>query len=416
MSLRAISGEDTIELIRRHRRHGWLRKQRRPFQSSPSGLIEDDEAGPAQAARSWRPCHTDAVGNWRVACRRPRQRGPAAVLRWLSAGAGMFAAAATLRPRSVGLAGTPGFLHVVALRGMAALGFAGVALAGLATLTMPGRGRPSIRIAFSGVCAAVAAAHAATVIHRGWAGRDRPGPTDLVVVSFNTERMRATAAQVTRLVLDSGADVVVLLETPRAAARAIVESLTTIGHRFDHFVGTDGLDPADTTVLLVRHTLGPYRQTAAPFMLHGAVRVEPVDAEETVVQRPVLVAVHPGAPVPAVGFAAWRRYVAAALALGQQNAPVIVAGDFNTTLDQSPLRDLGRLMDCAAAVGRGAEGTWPSWLPVALAAPIDHILVSRGDFTVVGTSTLRVGRSDHRALMAKLALTVREDRLIGSAR
>ena len=86
--------------------------------------------------------------------------------------------------------------------------------------------------------------------------------------------------------------------------------------------------------------------------------------------------------------------------------PVILAGDFNATLDHAAFRrqlDLG-YVDAASQVGNGLEPTWgpgPNWRPALLA--IDHILVSR-QCAVLTTSTHVLPGSDHRAVYAEIRL------------
>ena len=86
--------------------------------------------------------------------------------------------------------------------------------------------------------------------------------------------------------------------------------------------------------------------------------------------------------------------------------PVILAGDFNATLDHWALRRLLRLgyVDAASQVGNGLSPTWgpqPGRRPALLA--IDHFL-DRWRCTVLSTSTHVLPGSDHRAVYAELRL------------
>jgi endonuclease/exonuclease/phosphatase (EEP) superfamily protein YafD len=85
---------------------------------------------------------------------------------------------------------------------------------------------------------------------------------------------------------------------------------------------------------------------------------------------------------------------------------VVLAGDFNATLDHAQLRRFLRLgyVDAASQVGRGLVPTWgpePNGRPAMLA--VDHVLVDRR-CAVLTTSAHRVPGSDHRALYAELRL------------
>jgi endonuclease/exonuclease/phosphatase family metal-dependent hydrolase len=84
----------------------------------------------------------------------------------------------------------------------------------------------------------------------------------------------------------------------------------------------------------------------------------------------------------------------------------VLAGDFNATLDHSGLRRLIRTgyRDAAATVGAGLAGTWGPYdgdpIPPVT---IDHVLVDRR-VRVRSVSVHRVPGSDHRAVLAELAL------------
>ena len=82
------------------------------------------------------------------------------------------------------------------------------------------------------------------------------------------------------------------------------------------------------------------------------------------------------------------------------NAPVILAGDFNTPRDSvhfAPLR--ARFVDTFEAAGAGLGDTWP--LPVPILS-LDQIWVSR-TLRVVRCEVFSSWLSDHRAVLADLA-------------
>lgn len=85
--------------------------------------------------------------------------------------------------------------------------------------------------------------------------------------------------------------------------------------------------------------------------------------------------------------------------------PVIVAGDFNATVDHAQFRALlhDRFEDAASATGAGYLPTYPNdrwWGPVIA---IDHVL-ERGPVYPDSVSTLDVPGSDHRALLVRTYL------------
>lgn len=317
------------------------------------------------------------------------------------------AGAASVQPDAIGLSRVPVLLHALSFRAVTAVGLAttglGVVLA--ARLRSNDRSVPVQRFAAGGVLLLAAAAHGAILVRRGWAKPGSGGQADLVVVSLNTLNGEATPDQIAAVVraelAAADAVMVALPETPERLAHRLAASLAAAGHPVQAFATTaDPANPLSTTSLLISERLGPYRQVAAPTMWLGAAVAEPVDGA-----GPVLAAVHPGAPMPDVGFGRWHSDVTSAVGISRDHAYSVVAGDFNTTVDHAMMRHLEPSVDAATVAGRGAEGTWPAHFPAPLAAPIDHVLL-QGGMTVLGSRTVRVGASDHRAVVVRLRLAV----------
>jgi endonuclease/exonuclease/phosphatase family metal-dependent hydrolase len=125
-----------------------------------------------------------------------------------------------------------------------------------------------------------------------------------------------------------------------------------------------------------------------------------------------LVCVHTPSPKPLWNqhaTARWNGELAALPAPG--GPPLILAGDFNATLDHAQFRRLLHRghFDAASQAGNGLTPTWglrAQRRPAVLA--IDHILVD-AQCAVLGTSAHRLSGSDHRALFAKLRLPAPSD-------
>ncbi|MEV7226555.1 endonuclease/exonuclease/phosphatase family protein [Polymorphospora sp. NPDC051019] len=116
--------------------------------------------------------------------------------------------------------------------------------------------------------------------------------------------------------------------------------------------------------------------------------------------------VHPAAPYALSVIDDWRTDLAAQPVATPDGPLRVLAGDFNATLDHAPLRDLidTGYVDAAAARGAGLLGTWGPYdgdpiPPVA----IDHVLVDRR-IGVRAVAVHPVAGSDHRAVLAELAL------------
>ncbi|GGL85650.1 endonuclease/exonuclease/phosphatase family protein [Nakamurella endophytica] len=330
----------------------------------------------------------------------PRTSRAARIAAWVLLVPVLAVAAATVDPAALGLSTTPGFLHLVPFRLAAGIGALAVGLVFAAALLLPRPTRPWIRATAAAVMVAVGLAHGGIAVSRGWSGADLPGRADVTVVSFNTLLGEADPAAIAGLVAGAGGQMVALPETTRRRAQQVVDRLAADSLHFQLFTGSDGPGAGQTTSLLLRSDLGAYRQVEAPFMLLGAVRAVPVSG-----RGPTLVAVHPGSPTPDIGYDHWAQYVATAVAQCTGTSDAVVAGDFNATVDHAPMTDLGRCRDAATEAGRGAEGTWPSTAPAPFAAPIDHVLVDGSRFRVLGTRTVHIPGSDHRALIARLQVT-----------
>lgn len=136
---------------------------------------------------------------------------------------------------------------------------------------------------------------------------------------------------------------------------------------------------------------GSFRQARALLTLGGGRQVE-------------VVSVHPCAPHRGERLPCWRQGLQALPRGGSH--PVVLAGDFNATLDHGLVRDLlaDGYRDAADVTGRGLTATWPmmGYGPLP-GVTIDHVMADRRvgirDFSV---HTLP--GTDHRPVFAELTL------------
>jgi endonuclease/exonuclease/phosphatase (EEP) superfamily protein YafD len=115
-----------------------------------------------------------------------------------------------------------------------------------------------------------------------------------------------------------------------------------------------------------------------------------------------VVDVHPHTPKPG-HLDSWRNQLEALPSAGA-GAPLVLAGDFNATLDQAELRDvLARgYRDAGEVAGKGLEPTWPQDQTLPPIVTIDHVFADRR-LGIVEYSVLEQPGSDHRAIQAVLA-------------
>jgi endonuclease/exonuclease/phosphatase (EEP) superfamily protein YafD len=117
------------------------------------------------------------------------------------------------------------------------------------------------------------------------------------------------------------------------------------------------------------------------------------------------VAFHSVAPTPG-DVPQWRSDLATLdrWCADRQSGPVIIAGDFNATLDHSVFRSaITGCADAAEQAGEGLTGTWTTHWPEWLGPQIDHVLVT-GGITAETLSVHEVPGSDHRAVLTRLRL------------
>ena len=114
-----------------------------------------------------------------------------------------------------------------------------------------------------------------------------------------------------------------------------------------------------------------------------------------------VVAVHTYYPAGDAGL--WTEDLAALRTTAGENS--VVLGDFNATLDHSPMRALlaAGLVDSHAELGNGWAPTWPADSVLPPVVQLDHVLHGRG-LAAVTTSEHTLPGSDHRLVFAELAL------------
>lgn len=232
---------------------------------------------------------------------------------------------------------------------------------------------------------------------------DAPAPTQgtpLRVLSANLYGGGGDAERIVDLVRRNRIDVLSLQElTPRAVAAMDRAGLAQLmPHRvFDVEADTSGSGIAS------RHPLRRLDLVPPTTMHQPSARVELPRGRDI-----EFVAAHPVIPVGRDTIGDWSREIGVLPAPANEpdEVPRVVAGDFNATLDHTPLKaQLGRgYRDAAAITGGGLAPTWPvdRGVPGPLVT-LDHVLVS-GGIAVQDYRTFDVAGSDHRAVMAHLVV------------
>ena len=273
------------------------------------------------------------------------------------------------------------------------------------------------RVIIAVVLVLVAGVHAWVLADRGLGRSDEarpamaqaadadPGDWDgsLTMLSFNTYMGRAKVIDLALEVRQVAPDVVVLLEASEELTQQLLELTGQDGFSFTAFTAGDGGSSLTTTVL-VSAAIGPYEQGKVSGMGHGAVYLTPAGGDELNGHaRPTILGVHTIAPLPST-MELWRQSVEKVVERCQSpQAGLVVAGDFNATLDHAVMRELGGCADAAVQGGVGGLATWPTSTRTALfGATIDHVLVDAVTWRTRWAEVVQVAGSDHRALVVEL--------------
>jgi endonuclease/exonuclease/phosphatase (EEP) superfamily protein YafD len=115
---------------------------------------------------------------------------------------------------------------------------------------------------------------------------------------------------------------------------------------------------------------------------------------------------HPLAPYAVSVLPDWKADLAAEPVPDADGMPRILLGDFNSTLDHTPVRELiaRGYRDAADAAGKGLSGTWGPYAGRPIPPiTIDHVLADRR-IGVREVNVYGVNRSDHRSIVATLTV------------
>ena len=331
------------------------------------------------------------------------------IRRTLAASLGLAAALAVITwPQAIGLARAPLTAHIVSLRWLAVV-VAVVVAAVLIVIALRFRRARVLASVAAVLLTLFGAANFAILVNRGFAGSDasQASTAGVTVLAWNTLGDAPDASVIAELAISQGADIVSLPETTAAVGREVAALMAAAGLPMSSFTLAYDVDnPAHSTTLLLSTDLGEYEvdETSRTTLVLPTVIATPTDGT-----GPTIAAVHALAPLPPM-MLAWQQDLEFVAALCNTGS-VIVAGDFNATIDNvaglgtTSGSTLGKCSDAAVAGDAAALGTWPTFLPAELGSPIDHVLATE-DWAVTGVSVITTHDgfgSDHRPIVARLA-------------
>ncbi|MFC4944638.1 endonuclease/exonuclease/phosphatase family protein [Pseudonocardia sp. GCM10023141] len=229
-----------------------------------------------------------------------------------------------------------------------------------------------------------------------------PVPTTgmpLKVLAFNVYEGRADVTAIAAAVRDQQPDIVSLEEAGDRFRQKITPLAEPLGYEVITSTGRGHPDVGGVTVLVsdrlgaVEHRIGsetsafPYIEVTGGTL--GALR---------------FVAFHSVAPtVGEVGE--WKHDLGLLSQWCSGPTPAVIAGDFNATLDHSPLR--AGIQGCSDAADQRGDGLIPTWGPVQwmrdIGPQIDHIFETPG-IEAATFDVLPLPGSDHRAILSTVRI------------
>ena len=312
-------------------------------------------------------------------------------------------------PQLFSLEQTVGIAQVVSLRGLSAAA-AFLAVVALTLIALLSQRMRRFAAALAVVGLAFSALSIIVLSTRGFGSPsfETKSEGDVTVLSWNTLGDAPGATAIADLALENDA-VVTLPETTREMGFEIAQLMAQADRpMWVHTLAYDQVSKSRSTTVLISVDLGEYDvdlQSRTTSTLPSLVAI-PQDPT-----MPTIIAVHSVAPVRGE-MANWRTDLEW-LAEQCRGSNVILAGDFNSTLDHyASLTDgadfaLGSCTDAASVSDNAAVGTWPTQLPALLGAPIDHVM-STSEWTTTGMRVIESHDgfgSDHRPVLATLSRT-----------
>jgi len=244
---------------------------------------------------------------------------------------------------------------------------------------------------------------AGLVLHGWWfapmvTGANPPalgGAETLTVMTANLYVGEGDGLAVVAAASEEDVDVLVLQEiTPGLLATMDSGGLEDL---FPHRAGEPG-DAAEGTMIFSRQPLEEVQELDTTW-----------GGWEVTLGSLTLLGVHPISPVDVGG---WRRDHAIVLEAARGSEADLVVGDLNATTDHEPMRRLADAGYRAATelANAGWQPTWPAHgrtsvlgVPLPHLVQIDHVLMSP-TLAALGTHTIDIPGTDHRALVAEVAV------------
>lgn len=244
---------------------------------------------------------------------------------------------------------------------------------------------------------------AGMTLPRAFAEPSPTGGTPLKVLAFNTYEGQAGVPALAELIRTERPDLISLPESGSRFAAKLAVAIEPLGYRLHSTTGK-GRNDVNNVTAAVSDRLGNVGVTIG----RDTTTFPYVDITGGALGSLHFVAFHSVAPVPG-SVPEWVQDMDLLQKWCRGTTPAVVAGDFNATLDNSPLRD--GTAGCGDAASQRGDGLLPTWGPYAagpgvrdVAGPqIDHVFATAG----IAASEFGVHDlpgSDHRAVTSTLLI------------
>jgi len=228
---------------------------------------------------------------------------------------------------------------------------------------------------------------------------------DITVMTWNTMGGSPAPLAIADIAIASDADIISLPETTQQTAASVKGILEASGKRMTLLTNAfDHVYDSHSTALLISADLGDYTLALDVGNTLTAPSLVAMPVSESGL---VVVAAHVSAPGPGT-MENWRKDISWLADLC--NKPnIIVAGDLNGSIDNFAgmgTAALGGCADAAQVMNAAAVGTWPTWVPSFVGAPIDHVMYNgkyvATEFHVFDNPA--GSKADHRPVIARISI------------
>jgi endonuclease/exonuclease/phosphatase (EEP) superfamily protein YafD len=221
-----------------------------------------------------------------------------------------------------------------------------------------------------------------------------PGSRPVRVLTFNLAKSKADTRAVVEEAEARQVDLIFLQELTREKARELNRAglASAYPHQAMSFSEKFGNGIWSRWPLVHRPPLPVKQQPRADIQVPDSLPLEVVSA-------------HPTAPIHRSDMHLWERDFDEMPPAFSAKLPIVLAGDFNATLDHANLRQLidTGYRDAAEVVGDGLATTWPSTIQFPPPVTIDHVLAEKG-ISFSQYDVVDLPGSDHRGVFAELLL------------